>query len=55
MGGVNVRKIKWFLKQLFPLTYKSKYEIGGKPVISVWKMHFGKVYQHERYLIAGEV
>jgi len=37
-------KILWYLKQLFPLTYKSKYKIKEEQFYSVWKMWLGKCY-----------
>ena len=42
-------KVLWAFKQLFPLTYTSKYELDGEPVLSVWKMWMGKVYNHKVY------
>ena len=39
----------WYLKQLLPLTYVSKYQLHGKPCLSIWKMWFGKVFNHRIY------
>jgi len=44
-------KIKWALKQLLPLTYRSSYQINGEPWFSVWVMWFGKVYKHDSFQI----
>ena len=46
-----MEKIKWGLKQLFPLTYRSHYSCGGDQHFAVWKMWGGKVYDHENYKI----
>lgn len=43
--------MRWYLKQLFPLTYRSHYgEMQGSIVIprfAVWKMWFGRCYKIE--------
>jgi len=46
-----MRKIKWFIKQLFPLTYRSHYEENGKKMFCVWGMFLGKVFNCETYEI----
>ena len=46
-------KIVWYLKQLLPLTYISEYKAEGRNRLSIWKMWFGKVYQHRKYNISG--
>ena len=46
----------WYVKQLFPLTYRSKYkDTNGKRYFAVWKMWFGKVYKHDCYDITGRI
>lgn len=45
------RKIKWYLKQLLPLTYRSHYKRAGKDYFCVWKMWFGRCYKMEEYQI----
>lgn len=45
-------KLFWYLKQLFPLTYRSHYSDAiGERRFAVWKMWFGKVYQYEDVII----
>ena len=44
-------KIFWYLKQLFPLTYRSFYKQGGKQYFDVWKMWFGKVYKYDSVVV----
>ncbi len=46
-------RIKWYLKQLFPLTYRSKYREEGIMYFAVWKMWLGRCYNHDRYAIQG--
>lgn len=41
----------WYLKQLLPLTYRSKYKEGEKDRFTVWNMWFGKCYNVESYEI----
>lgn len=42
---------KWRFKQLFPLTYRSKYQKGGKTVFCVWNMWLGRCFNIEEYEI----
>lgn len=45
-------RILWYLKQLFPLTYRSHYKTkSGKPHFAVWKMWFGRCYKIEDFEI----
>lgn len=54
MGNVFSR-VFWYVKQLLPLTYRSKYkDTNGKRYFAVWKMWFGKVYKHDCYDITGK-
>lgn len=39
------------LKQLLPLTYRTKYKENGKTYFTVWNMFFGKCYNQEIYEI----
>jgi len=41
--------MKWFLKQLLPLTYRSKYKENNKNMFCVWNMWFGKCFNIEKY------
>ena len=43
-----MEKLKWFIKQLLPLTYRAKYEENNKKYFSVWIMWFGKTYRHDK-------
>ncbi len=41
-------KCIWALKQLLPLTYRSRYRTSdGKSWFAVWRMWFGRVFDHE--------
>lgn len=46
-----MRKIRWFLKQLLPLTYRSHYKLGGKPTFCVWQMWFGRCFNIDQHQI----
>lgn len=45
-------KVRWAIKQLIPLTYRSHYEREGKKHFSVWRMWFGRCFDVEDYVIA---
>jgi len=46
--------LAWYVKQLFPLTYRSHYgDEKGNRYFYVWKMWLGKVYDGEVYDITG--
>lgn len=36
-----MNKLVWYIKQLFPLTYRTRYKENGKPHFCVWRMWFG--------------
>lgn len=40
-----MKKIKWCLKQLFPLTYQSKFRSGNIKYFVVFKMWLGRAYK----------
>ena len=40
-------KVIWYLKQLFPLTYRSHFENNGRKFFAVWRMWFGHVFYYE--------
>jgi len=42
---------KWMIKQVLPLTYRSHYKEGSKQMFSVWKMWFGRVFDHEKFKV----
>ena len=47
--------LKWYLKQLLPLTYRSRYTEGDKQIFCVWNMWFGRCFNVESYEIKTEV
>ena len=42
----------WYLKQLFPLTYRTAYKENGKKHFTVWKMWFGRCFKIDDHIIA---
>lgn len=49
-------QIRWYFKQLFPLTYRSEYaDTDGNPRFCVWKMWFGKCYNVEEFAIKERI
>ena len=49
-----INRVKWAVKQILPLTYRSHYKMDGEKYFSVWRMWFGRVFDHESFKI-GEV
>lgn len=45
-------KVFWYLKQLLPLFYVSKTEDETGPVLVIWRMWFGVVFNERRYRLA---
>ena len=46
------KKLNWYIRQLLPLTYRSHYRDSDNQYhFSVWNMWFGKVFNHEDYVI----
>lgn len=43
-----MKKLKWYLKQLLPLTYRSNYSVDGKRQFAVWNMWLGRCYNVTR-------
>ena len=46
-------KLSWYVKQLLPLTYRSRYTQDGKEMFCVFNMWFGKVFNSETVEIKG--
>ena len=44
-----MKKIKYLIKQLFPLTYRSRYMSDGKQLYSVWCQWFGLVWDKQTF------
>ena len=48
-----IKKLLWWLKQILPLTYVSKYaNEDGKHELAVWKMWFGRCYHEQVFKLA---
>lgn len=45
-------KILWYLKQLFPLTYRSIYGSQGRVVYHTWKQWLGRSWAEEKVEVA---
>jgi hypothetical protein len=43
--------MEWYLKQLFPLTYRSHYKIGNEKMFSVWRMWLGRCFDVETFIV----
>lgn len=44
--------IKWHLKQLVPMTYRSHYrDKQDRPRFAVWKMWLGRCYKRDEIII----
>lgn len=42
----------WYVKQLFPLTYRTHIIEGGQRKLIVWKMRFGRCYEIEEVTLS---
>lgn len=46
-------RITWYLKQLFPFTYRSQYATqSGEKHFAVWNMWFGKCFNIQDFVLA---
>ena len=43
-----MNRLIWMIKQLLPLTYRSKYKEKDKSYFTVWKMWLGKCYDIDK-------
>jgi hypothetical protein len=51
-----MKKISWYLKQLLPLRYKTKYRKGlSKRHIMTFNMWFGKVFNLKHHYSGDEI
>jgi len=41
----------WYLKQLLPLTYRTKYGENEETHFVVWKMWFGRCFDIDDYVV----
>jgi len=41
----------WYLKQLLPLTYRTKYRDDQGQHFTVWKMWFGRCFAIDDYVV----
>ena len=44
-------RIAWYVKQLFPLTYRTTYGESGSRRFVVWRMWFGRCFDIDEYVI----
>lgn len=49
--------MKWYLKQLFPLMYFSKFTsmTNGKTYVTVWRQWLGRTFKQRTFEIVKEV
>jgi len=45
-------KIIFYIKQLFPLTYRTRYGKDGKQHFCVWRMWFGRSFDIDDVIVA---
>ena len=51
LGVKRMNKLAWYIKQLFPLTYRTQYKEDGKQHFVVWQMWFGRSYSIDDHII----
>jgi hypothetical protein len=46
-------RVRWLLRQLFPLTYRTRYHtMDGTEWFVVWRMWFGRVFAEDKVAVA---
>ncbi len=48
-----MQRIYWYLKQLLPLTYRTRYSDDAGRHFCVWRMWLGRSFQIDDFLISG--
>jgi hypothetical protein len=48
------RRAVWYIKQLFPLRYKSEYREDDKPRLTIWRMWLGRCFSIESWELAEQ-
>ena len=47
-----MRKLTYYLKQLLPFTYYTKYKVqNGEHQLAIWTQWFGKPFNIKRYIL----
>jgi len=41
--------MKWYLRQLIPVTYRTRCRVDNRPYFIVWKMWLGRCFKVEGY------
>ena len=47
-------RIIWYIKQLLPLHYESRYREDDKPRLTTWRMWFGRCFEVCSFELADE-
>lgn len=50
-----MKRLAWYLKQLFPLLYRTVYASDGRVIYHTWKMWMGTCYDEEWVMVCTEV
>ena len=45
----------YYLKQLFPFSYNSRFVENGKTIVMTWKMWFWKCFKVKKYEVRREI
>ena len=49
-----MKKFTYYLKQLLPLTYHSKYQVqNGEKQLAIWTQWFGKPFNIKRFILSN--
>jgi len=49
-----MRRLKWYIKQLFPLRYESEYIEDSKPRLTIWRMWLGRCFNVRSFILASD-
>jgi hypothetical protein len=46
-----MNRVKWYLKQLLPLTYRTEFVENGRRKVAVWNMWLGRCYNIDEWIV----
>lgn len=50
--GERIESLKWYIKQLVPLTYDTTFYENGEHKLCIWKMFLGRCYNVRYFKLA---
>lgn len=53
-SGMLKIRLRWYVRQILPLRYESRYREGGKPILCIWRMWLGRCFNVRSFVLADE-